>query len=106
MTVVFFSGGKLVIINLQKTPKDKKADLIIHAKCDDIMQHLMTRLKIPVPVYIRKDAVVVTHTATAAKPRSDGSSMVSCTIAVQSIHGLSCPMPLVCRVEISFQVCS
>ena len=28
------AGGKLVIVNLQATPKDKKADLVIHARCE------------------------------------------------------------------------
>ena len=28
------AGGHLVIVNLQATPKDKKADLVIHARCE------------------------------------------------------------------------
>jgi hypothetical protein len=30
------AGGKLVIVNLQQTPKDKKASLVIHAKVDQV----------------------------------------------------------------------
>ena len=39
-------GGRMVMCNLQKTPKDEAADLIIHAKCDDVMNLLMSKLKI------------------------------------------------------------
>lgn len=30
------SGGSLAIINLQGTPKDKKATVVIHAKVDQV----------------------------------------------------------------------
>lgn len=42
---------KLVIINLQYTPKDKMAVLKINAKCDLVMQLIMQQLKIDVPLY-------------------------------------------------------
>jgi hypothetical protein len=34
------AGGKLVIVNLQKTPKDKKATLLIHGKTDMVMKQV------------------------------------------------------------------
>ena len=48
-----FSGGKLVIVNLQKTPKDKKASLVLHTRVDDLMREVMQRCQIPIPVYRR-----------------------------------------------------
>lgn len=30
------AGGKLAIINLQATPKDKRADVVIHARVDEV----------------------------------------------------------------------
>lgn len=42
---------KLVIINLQYTSKDKKAVLKINGKCDHVMQLVMHRLSIDVPIY-------------------------------------------------------
>src|SRR5690606_8243913 len=38
--------GKLVIVNLQKTPKDKFADLCIHYECDKVMKSVMEQLNI------------------------------------------------------------
>ena len=37
-------GGKLVIVNLQKTPLDPYADMVIHGKIDDVMDMLMAEL--------------------------------------------------------------
>jgi len=36
------AGGKLVIVNLQSTPKDKKATLLIHGKTDEVMKQVYT----------------------------------------------------------------
>ncbi|TRY62671.1 hypothetical protein TCAL_10814 [Tigriopus californicus] len=47
----FHSTGKLVIINLQPTKHDKKADLIIRGYVDEVMKLLMTELTLPVPDY-------------------------------------------------------
>mmetsp|Transcript_36971 Transcript_36971/g.116303 ORF Transcript_36971/g.116303 Transcript_36971/m.116303 type:complete len:300 (+) Transcript_36971:72-971(+) len=53
------AGGRLVIVNLQKTPKDKHAALLIRSKVDDVMGELMRRLGAPIPPYVRVDKVVV-----------------------------------------------
>jgi hypothetical protein len=36
-----YEGNNLVIINLQKTPMDYKATLVIHAKIDTVMEKVM-----------------------------------------------------------------
>ena len=41
--------GKLVIVSLSKTKHDKKADLRIYAKVDDVMRGLMSRLDLDIP---------------------------------------------------------
>lgn len=46
---VFENNGKLVIVNLQKTPLDAYAALNIHARCDDVMNRLMEKLNIEIP---------------------------------------------------------
>ena len=42
-------GGKLVIINLQKTPLNNIASLVIHAKVDDVIDLLMSKLGLKIP---------------------------------------------------------
>lgn len=37
-------GGKLVIVNLQRTPMDKKAALVIRGRCDQVMELLLAEL--------------------------------------------------------------
>ena len=53
------NGGNLVICNLQKTPLDNMAALVIHAKCDDIMKLLMEKLGYNIPVWQMKKRVEV-----------------------------------------------
>jgi NAD-dependent SIR2 family protein deacetylase len=43
------NGGKLVIVNLQKTPLTPQAALQVHAPTDVVMESLMQRLGIPIP---------------------------------------------------------
>ena len=44
-------GGKLVIVNLQKTPLDDHAKFVIHAFCDVVMEKLMQRLGLEIPEF-------------------------------------------------------
>src|SRR5262249_50292618 len=45
------NGGNLVIVNLQKTPKDKYAQIKLQARCDDVMKSLMDALGVEVKTY-------------------------------------------------------
>ena len=54
-------GGRLVIVNLQKTPKDKQAALVLHARCDEVMAGIMRHLQRSIPAYVRTDALLVRH---------------------------------------------
>jgi mono-ADP-ribosyltransferase sirtuin 6 len=47
--------GKLAIVNLQATGKDKKADVVIHEKTDVVMAGLMRRLGLTIPEYVHVD---------------------------------------------------
>lgn len=42
---------RLVIVNLQKTPLDKYAKLVIHAFCDVVMERLMEKLRLQIPQF-------------------------------------------------------
>jgi NAD-dependent SIR2 family protein deacetylase len=55
-----FQAKQTVIVNLQKTPDDKKCDLRIWAKCDIVSAGLLARLGLepmPVPVWRPRDAL-------------------------------------------------
>ena len=41
----------MAIVNLSKTKMDHKADLIIHGKCDQVMEIIMKHLSIKVPSF-------------------------------------------------------
>ena len=43
--------GKLVIINLQPTKHDKKADLIIRTYADQVFERLLAKLDLQIPQY-------------------------------------------------------
>lgn len=46
-------GGKFVMINLQKTPLDEAASLVIHERVDKVVALLMMKLEIPIPDFRR-----------------------------------------------------
>jgi hypothetical protein len=77
-------SGKLVIVNLQKTPLDKKADLVIHATCDTVMQTLMTALEVPVPPFKLARHVLV---STKARPEA-------IDVTVQGLASFVCLMSI------------
>ena len=47
----YHENGKMVVINLQPTKHDKKADLIINTFVDDVMEKLLAELGFDVPEY-------------------------------------------------------
>lgn len=98
-TVAVCAGGQLVIVNLQKTPKDKKAALLIRGKADEVMRAAMSRLQIPIPAFVRQDTFLI-HTSLHAS----GSEGISLEARLSSTHGPECTMPLVQSMDISFLV--
>ena len=57
MQTVGEKDQRLVIVNLQRTPLDPLAKLLIHAKCDDVSKLLMTKLGLPIPQFTLKRSV-------------------------------------------------
>lgn len=54
-------GEKLVIVNLQRTPYDDTADLVIHGLCDQVMRLLMSKLDIPIQPFTLKRRLKVSR---------------------------------------------
>lgn len=56
-------GGKIMIVNLQKTRLDNHADLVIHSKCDEVMEKVTCLLGIKVEceskILLKVDPLVV-----------------------------------------------
>ena len=48
-------------MNLQKTPLDRKAALVINATCDEVMTGLMARLQLSIPPFKLKRLVQIGH---------------------------------------------
>ncbi|KAJ9182523.1 hypothetical protein P3X46_006509 [Hevea brasiliensis] len=91
-------GGKMVIVNLQKTPKDKNASLVIHGFVDKVIAGVMDFLSIRIPPYVRIDLfqIIITRSLSADK------KFVNWTLQVASVHALKAPLPFLKSIEVSF----
>ena len=76
----YHENGKMVVINLQPTKHDKKADLIINTFVDDVMEKLLAELGFDLPEYNpltdptrkvreRRSSVFLEWTQSAAKAK-------------------------------------
>ncbi|KAG6522181.1 hypothetical protein ZIOFF_019318 [Zingiber officinale] len=91
------NNGKIVIVNLQPTPKDKKASLVIHGLVDKVIAGVMLFLNLRIPPYIRIDFVQLDLSHSPKK-----NTYVKWTMRIMSIHGPRAPLPFLKSVEISF----
>eukprot|EP00249_Psilotum_nudum_P020192 c27598_g1_i2 orf=1021-1890(-) len=53
------AGGKMVIVNLQATPKDNKAALLIRARVDEVIAGVMQLLNLSIPPFVHIDRFIV-----------------------------------------------
>ncbi|XAR56794.1 hypothetical protein NMG60_11037390 [Bertholletia excelsa] len=91
-------GGKIVIVNLQKTPKDKKASLVIHGLVDKVITGVIEQLNLRIPPFIRIDLLQIIFT----QGLSLDKRRVNWTLRVASVHGKKAPLPFIRSVEVSF----
>ncbi|CAN0875113.1 NAD-dependent protein deacetylase SRT1 [Linum grandiflorum] len=91
-------GGKIVIVNLQKTPKDKKACLVIHGLVDKVITGVMEALSMRILPFVRIDEfqIIMTQSLSADK------KFVNWTIRVGSVHGPKAPLPFIKSIKVSF----
>ncbi|KAK1353793.1 Deacetylase sirtuin-type domain-containing protein [Heracleum sosnowskyi] len=89
-------GGEIVIVNLQKTPKDKKAKLVIHGLVDKVIVGVMQILNMRIPPYVRIDLFQIIYGC------NSGGKYARWSIKVCSVHGESAPLPFIQSVEVSF----
>ncbi|KAL6660444.1 hypothetical protein ACP70R_001990 [Stipagrostis hirtigluma subsp. patula] len=90
------NGGRVAIVNLQATPKDKKASIVIRGLVDEVITGVMSMLNLRIPPYIRTDFVQLSLRHSLKK------KCVRWTLRVTSIHGLRAPLPFVKSIEVSF----
>jgi len=91
------AGGKMAIVNLQKTPKDKKAFAVIRAKADEVMAAVMSALMQPVPRYVRTDRLLV-----AARLGNATAAAARFSLELRSAHGKKCPVPWLKSASVTF----
>ncbi|KAJ1702413.1 hypothetical protein LUZ63_002192 [Rhynchospora breviuscula] len=91
------NGGRVVIVNLQSTPKDKKASLVIHGLVDKVMEAVMHILNYRIPPFVRIDFV---HVSLSHSPRK--KACVKWVLRIKSIHGPKATMPFLKSVEVAF----
>ena len=67
-----------------------------------MMGMLLAHLNMAVPPYVRTDSFVLSHEVSSPESGSEGGRGV--IISLSSVHGPSCPMPIVESVEFSVPV--
>ena len=90
---------RLVIVNLQKTPLDGGAALLIHAKCDDVMTGVMAALGLDIPAFRLHRYAALGHRITAAgvKAYIQGVCAVcACLCVCACVRILQCVRAYVC----------
>lgn len=91
------AGGKLVIINLQATPKDKKAALVIHGQVDQVIAGVLKCLNLKIPPFVRVDRVRISLSFSSKKKRA-----MKWKLRISGVHGIKAPLPFLESVEVNF----
>ncbi|KAK6947082.1 Sirtuin family [Dillenia turbinata] len=90
-------GGKIVIVNLQKTPKDPKASLVIHGLVDKVIAGVMDFLNLKIPPFVRIDLLEISIIQGLSKDRR----YVNWMLRMASVHGQKAQVPFIKSVEVS-----
>ncbi|XP_031274522.1 NAD-dependent protein deacetylase SRT1-like isoform X2 [Pistacia vera] len=94
-------GGKIIIVNLQPTPKDKKASLVIHGLVDKVIAGVIHDLNLSIPPYVQVDLFQISLTQFSRLSISE-NKYVKWALRVDSVFGPKAPLPFIKSVEVSF----
>eukprot|EP00300_Choanocystis_sp_HF-7_P031386 c40699_g1_i1.p1 GENE.c40699_g1_i1~~c40699_g1_i1.p1 ORF type:complete len:334 (-),score=64.47 c40699_g1_i1:36-980(-) len=79
-------GGRLVIVNLQRTPYDDDADLVIRARIDDVMRAVMEGLGMPpVPAFELSQGKIDEAERMGVAPPADAVAAVAAAAAARRV---------------------
>ena len=92
------AGGKLAIVNLQPTPHDKRAAVLLRRRSDDVMRALCRGLGLRLPPYERVDRLRCRHVC----GNGSAGGGWAFTLIVCSSHGDRCPLPWLASADVAF----
>lgn len=92
------AGGALAIVNLQTTPHDRRARVLLRRRADDVMRALCRGLGLRLPAYERVDRLRVRHVS--GNVASSGAAAF--TLLLGSVHGEKCPLPWLAGADVAF----
>nr|XP_043628763.1 NAD-dependent protein deacetylase SRT1-like [Erigeron canadensis] len=92
-------GGKMVIVNLQKTPKDNKASVVLRGFVDKVMAGVLQLLNMHIHAYVRVDLfqIIFNHSRCTTE-----SKYIKWSLKVISVHGEKAPLPCIESVVVTF----
>ncbi|KAJ9522132.1 hypothetical protein QJQ45_005158 [Haematococcus lacustris] len=115
-------GGELVIVNLQKTPQDGSATMLVRGRVDPFLARVALALALDVLPFVRLDGVVLSHTLLSQAELDMAADIARChllpqqqgvaaggaavgsswgfVLAVRSIQGHDCPLPMIAAVTV------
>ncbi|KAJ9522453.1 hypothetical protein QJQ45_008260 [Haematococcus lacustris] len=116
-------GGELVIVNLQKTPQDGSATMLVRGRVDPFLARVALALALNVLPFVRLDGVVLSHTLLSQAELDMAADIARCctlpqqqgvaaggaavglpwgfVLAVRSIQGHDCPLPMIAAVTVT-----
>ncbi|KAI3708188.1 hypothetical protein L2E82_37320 [Cichorium intybus] len=93
------NGGKMVIVNLQETPKDNRASLVIRGFVDKVMAGVLHLLKMKIPSYVRVDLFQIIFNQFRC---TSETKYAKWSLRVTSVHGEKALLPFIESVEVTF----
>ncbi|CAH1444673.1 unnamed protein product [Lactuca virosa] len=93
------NGGKMVIVNLQQTPKDNRASLVIRGFVDKVMSGVLHLLKMQIPPYVRVDLFQIIFNQFRC---ASETKYAKWSLRVTSVHGEKALIPFIESVEVTF----